>query len=147
MKNLLGLFFALSITIAACGQKLKEKDVPAAVKEAFQKQFGGAKEVEWEKEEGKFEVEFEQNHKEMSALFTAAGLLEETEVEIKKEELPASVLSYVSQNYKGAKIKEAAKITKANGEINYEAEVKGKDLMFDENGNFLMAKEEKEDKD
>jgi len=147
MKNLLGLFFALSVTIAACGQKLKEKDVPAAVKEAFQKQFGGAKEVEWEKEEGKFEVEFEQNHKEMSAVFTASGALEETEVEIKKEELPASVLSYVSQNYKGEKIKEAAKITKANGEINYEAEVKGKDLMFDANGNFLMAKEEKEDED
>ena len=49
MKNLLVLFSALSITIVACGQKLKEKDVPAAVKEAFQKQFGSAKEVEWEK--------------------------------------------------------------------------------------------------
>ena len=30
-----------------------------------------------------------------------------------------------------------AKITKANGEMIYEAEIKGKDLLFDMNGNFI----------
>jgi hypothetical protein len=32
-----------------------------------------------------------------------------------------------------------AKITKANGEVNYEAEVKGQDLIFDANGRFLKS--------
>lgn len=143
----MALAAVLTVTFSACGQKVKEKDVPAVVKEAFQKQFAGAKEVEWEKEEGKYEVEFEQNDQEMSAVFTADGMLEETEIEIKKEALPSAVLTYLNTNYRGEKIKEAAKITKANGEVNYEAEVKGKDLMFDANGNFLMEKKELEDKD
>jgi hypothetical protein len=150
MKNLFVLF-ALSVAITSCKEEtLKEKDVPAVVKAAFQKQFPGAKEAEWENEEGNYEVSFEQDGKKMNAVFTTAnGALDETEVEIKKEELPALAIAYLSQNYKDEKIEEAAKITKANGEINFEAEVKGKDLMFDANGNFLMAKEvgEKEDKD
>ncbi len=83
----------------------------------------------------------------MSAVFSETGVLEETEVEIKKDELPTSVVTYISQNYNRSKIKEAAKIIKANGEVNYEAEVKGNDLMFDANGNILKAKEEKEDND
>jgi hypothetical protein len=40
----------------------------------------------------------------------------------------------VEKNYKGATIKETAKSQKANGEINYEAEVNGKDLIFDSKG-------------
>lgn len=148
MKNLFVLI-GLSITVVFCNeQELQEKDVPAAVREALQKQFPEAKNVEWTKEVGKFEASFKHNEKETSAQFTEAGIAEETEVEIKKEELPASVLSYISANHKGAKIKEAAKITKASGEIIYEAEVKGKDLLFDSTRKFLMAKEAKnEDKD
>lgn len=148
MKNLLVLV-AFSAVFTSCKEeKMKEKEVPAIVKDAFQKQFPGAKEVEWENEEGKYEVSFEQDDNKMSAVFNIGnGQLEETEVEIKKEELPASALTYISQNYKDEKIDETAKITKANGEINFEAEVKEKDLMFDANGNFLMVKEIKEEED
>ena len=143
MKSVFVVFAAFTIALSACGQKLKEKDVPVVVKEAFNKQFTAAKDVEWEMEDGKYEVEFEINDEEMSAVFTNAGVLEETEVEIKKEALPAAVLSYLDANYKGVKIKETAKITKANGDVIYEAEIKGKDLMFDANGKFLFAKENK----
>ena len=138
MKKLL-VFFGVALAVSACGQKLKESEVPVAVKEAFHKQFTQVKEIKWEKENDKLEVNFEQNDQEMSAVFTSAGVLEETEVEIKKDELPASVVTYISQNYKGSKIKEAARITKANGEVNYEAEVKDNDLIFDPNGNFLKS--------
>jgi formylmethanofuran dehydrogenase subunit C len=41
------------------------------------------------------------------------------------------------RDYKGAKIVEAGKVTNAAGTHMYEAEIKGKDLIFDENGNFL----------
>lgn len=148
MKNLIVLI-VLSTTVVCCNEhELKEKDVPASVKEAFKKQFPEAKEVEWNNEEGKFEASYEQNNKEMSTVFSAAGVAEETEIEIKKEELPAAALTYISQNYKDAKINETAKITKANGEINFEAEVKKTDLIFDANGNFLLSKDVKEeDKD
>jgi hypothetical protein len=39
----------------------------------------------------------------------------------------------------GATIKEAARITDANGKTTYEAEVRGKDLIFDEKGNYLKT--------
>jgi hypothetical protein len=141
------VLFALALAVTSCDeQKLKDKEIPTNVKEAFQKQFPSAKEAKWENEDGKFEVSFEQDGKEMSAVFTPVnGALEETEVEIKKEDLPAQALAYISQNYKDEKIEETAKITKANGEINFEAEVKGRDLIFDSNGNFLTAEEEDED--
>ena len=61
-----------------------------------------------------------------------------TETKIENSQLPKGVEKYVSDNYKGFKISEAAKIVKANGETSYEAEVtKGKerkDLIFDANG-------------
>ena len=52
-------------------------------------------------------------------------------------QLPAGVTDYVHSHYPGAKITEAGKVTDAEGKTRYEAEVKGKDLLFDEKGNFL----------
>ncbi|MEJ7675574.1 MAG: PepSY-like domain-containing protein [Chitinophagaceae bacterium] len=123
-------------------QKVKQAEVPAGVKQAFQKQFPNSKEVKWEKEQNNFEVNFEQNHQEMSALFNTSGVIEETEVEIKKSMLPSMALTYISKNYKGAKIKEAAMITKADGEVNYEAEVKGMDIIFTKDGRYIKTVKE-----
>jgi hypothetical protein len=52
-------------------------------------------------------------------------------------DLPKNVAPYVAAHYKGARIKEAGKVTDAAGKTMYEAEIKGGDLIFDENGNFL----------
>jgi len=43
----------------------------------------------------------------------------------------------VKAHYPGAKITEAGKVTDAQGKTRYEAEVKGKDLLFDEKGEFV----------
>ena len=67
----------------------------------------------------------------MSAEFDDKGTLLESEVTIKSSELPASILQYIKEHYKGASIKEAAKITKSNGDINYEAEVNKMEGVFD----------------
>ncbi|MEO7800901.1 MAG: PepSY-like domain-containing protein [Ginsengibacter sp.] len=115
--------------------------VPATVKSAFAKEYPGTS-AKWEKENGKYESNFKHDGHEMSALFNTDGSLEETEMEIKISQLPAGVTSYVRDNRKGSSIKEASKITKANGDINYEAEVKGTDLIFDSNGKFIKQQED-----
>jgi hypothetical protein len=142
------LFFVLAVTAGltttsfAQQNKAKEKEskeeteVPATVKQSFAKQFPGAT-AKWEKEDGKYEANFKHMSHEMSALFEANGTMTESEIEIKTSELPAGVTSYIKEHHKGATIQEAAKITKANGEVNYEAEVHGKDLIFDAAGKFL----------
>ena len=73
----------------------------------------------------------------MSALFEVNGTITESEMDIKIDDLPASVLAYVKDYYKGKTIKEGAKITRAGGTVNHEAEVDGKDVIFDAKGKFL----------
>ncbi|MDP2385804.1 MAG: PepSY-like domain-containing protein [Bacteroidota bacterium] len=142
MKTLMVLLAtALSISFAQA-QKLKEADVPAAIKEGFKKEFPNAKAKEWAKEGDTYEAEFTWNKVETSATFSTEGKLVETEAEIKITELPAAVAEYVKKNHPDHKITEASKITEAGtGKISYEAEIsKGKeeaDLIFDAKGNFL----------
>ena len=127
---------AVSIGLSACGQKIAAAKVPAAVKASFEKNYPGSS-AEWEKENGKYEANFKKDAVTMSALFEANGTFAESEMDIKVADLPAGVLAYVKEHYKGKTIKEGAKITKADGTVNYEAEVAGKDVIFDANGKFI----------
>lgn len=137
-KSVMTIALIATIFVGANAQKLDASKVPAAVKTSFAKQFPTAK-AKWEMEDGKYEAGFKNGDKTMSALFSTDGTMTESEVSIKQTELPAAVLAYVKENYKGKTIKESAKITKANGTVVYEAEVNGKDLIFDEKGKFIEA--------
>jgi hypothetical protein len=136
MKNVLfaALMFA---SMPAFAQKINEAKLPASVKSTFSSNFSGVTDVKWEKEKGNYEANFSQGWHKMAALIDANGKLLETETGIAVNELPASAASYVQQHYKGKKIKESARIKLASGETNYEAAIQGKDLIFDEKGNFL----------
>ncbi len=133
--TLLAALVVLTAT-AACGQKLDAANVPPAVKTACAMRYPGIM-VKWEKEGGNYEAAFKRNNNSMSALFKPDGTFTESEVDMKWSELPGTVLAYVQQHYTGQIIKGAAKITKADGTINYEAEINKKDLVFDANGKFL----------
>jgi hypothetical protein len=143
IKTTMAITIASVIGLSATAQKLNSTKVPAAVKNAFSSAYPGVKTVKWEKEKGDYEAGFKQGSSEISAVFKANGTQTESETEIKAAELPAAVTAYVKEHYKGAAIKEAAKITKtATGEVNYEAEVKGKDLLFDKDGTFIKIAED-----
>jgi len=145
MKPILAILSAILIIIfPACAQKLKESQVPASVTGAFKKQFPNTN-ATWEKEGMNYEVNFKHDGKTMSSVIDANGSILETETDMATADLPAAIRTYVKEHYSNASIKEAAKIVKANGEVTYEALVKGKDVIFDANGKFL--KEEKEEKD
>jgi hypothetical protein len=137
MKKLALMIVAAMITSLSFAQKIQEKDVPASVKASFQKNYPNIKEVKWDKEGEKFEASYDLNKIDNSVLFDAQGNLLETEVEIELNQLPKGVLEYVKANYKGQNVKEAAKITDAKGIVTYEAEIKGMDLLFDNNGKFI----------
>jgi len=140
MKTLL-LIVGVMITISC----LSQTNVPAAVHSSFTKLFPGISVKKWDKEEGRYEANFTKEGKQMSAVFDSSGMLEETETVITVGELPALVIPYVKEHYKGFKIEEAAMVLKSNGEKVYEAEIKGKDLLFDAKGNFLKEESEKEE--
>jgi hypothetical protein len=121
---LVGLF-----TLPAFAQR---GDVPAPVKSAFAQKYPTAQKVKWEKEDANYEAEFHFGRQEMSAVFDATGTQLETEKEIPTSQLPAAVQA--SMKKAGRKIKEAAEITNARGEVFYEAEAGGKDYLFNAQG-------------
>jgi len=139
MKNIISLLIAGSIiTLAACTQRIDDSKVPSPVKNSFAKDFPGAS-SKWEKEKLNYEANFSLDGKTMSALYDNNGNRQETETDIKVSDLPTSVQDYVANNYPGEKIKEAAVITKANGEVNYEAEVNDMDVIFTQDGKFIKT--------
>lgn len=122
----LSLFFANS---------LAAQKPPTAVQTAFQQKFPNASDVDWSKEKnGEWEAEFETpGDHEKSANFSADGKWLETETEIKFSELPAPIQSALQ----GKKVREVARIEKADGSTLFEAEVNRKDLLFDASGKRL----------
>ncbi len=134
MKNVLFSLLFLFCIAQLNAQRISTEKVPAAVKTAFQKAFPKATDIDWEKENNAFEAEFElETGEEITAVFSPEGVLLEIEQEMTVSTLPQPVLDAL----KGKRIKEASKITKADGAIVYEAEVKRKDLLFDASGKPL----------
>ena len=141
-------------------QKVKEAEVPAAVKEAFAKNYPGLK-AEWEKEDGNYEAEFEgkkasinmesgkktKTDVEGSMLISPDGKVLETEEEIANNALPKGVSEYVAKNFAGKKISESFKITDASNTVSYEIEIGKDEYLFDSNGGFLKKLDKKEEKD
>jgi Putative beta-lactamase-inhibitor-like, PepSY-like len=128
-------------SLAASAQKLKESQVPAAVISTFQKEYPNIN-ATWDKENAAYEANFKKDGKEMSVIIDETGGIIETETMIAVSDLPAPIFDYMNKHYKGVKVKEAAKIVKANGDINYEAEIKKKDIVFDAKGNLLKEPED-----
>lgn len=141
--SLAAILFALST--GAFAQNEKEENngkvvVPATVKTALAKKYPDATKVTWEKEKGNYEANWGgKSGEDNSVQFTPAGVFIEMVKAIQITELPSPVLAYVKDHYKGAKITEAGRVTDATGKIFYEAEVNKKDIIFNEQGNFVKA--------
>ena len=121
-------------------QDIKTKDVPAAVKVALIKRYPKATKVSWEKEKGNYEANWGgKSGEDTSVQFTPSGAFVEEVDAIPVGQLPAEVATYVKAHYNGVKIKEAGKVTDAAGKHFFEAEIKGKDLIFDEGGKFVKV--------
>ncbi len=144
MKMRITIFFAagLLVSASASAQRLKEKDIPAAVRSALEKRYPAATAVSWEQEKGNYEANWGgRSGEDNSAQFTPSGDFIEIVKAIPVSGLPSAVIAYVNEHYKGAKITEAGKVTNAAGRHSYEAEVHGKDLVFDEQGKFVKKEE------
>lgn len=139
MRKSVIIVVALVLSTIAFAQKVKATKVPEIVSKSLLSKYPYAKNVKWDKEENNYEASFESNKIENSVLFNANGKIIETEVEITAAQLPKSILNYIGKNYKDQKVKEAAKIISDKGIVTYEAEIKGKDLLFDENGKLLSV--------
>ena len=148
MKNIILFSVACLVAGLADGQKMKDSNVPEAVKAAFAKNFPKAKEVKWSKEgTSGFEAEFEIAEVEQSANFDKAGKWLETETEIKKSELPQAVQAAIAKEFSGFTVDEPEKVESPGNTLLYEVELKkGKvryEVQFSADGKVVKKQEEK----
>ncbi|MFD2934688.1 PepSY-like domain-containing protein [Spirosoma flavum] len=129
--------FATTLATINTTIMLSSIDVPAATKATVARLYPSVKAVKWEKEDGNYEAGLTHKGKEVSLVIDAKGNVLETETTIMVSALPVSVRDYVTKYHTGKKIKEAGEIVDAKGKKTYEAEVGGKDLIFDEKGQFI----------
>lgn len=149
-------FFLITLLFVSFSAFAQQNNAPKDVRNSFLKLYPEATDVKWDKEGKEFEISFKLDGKDISIVFDAKGNALETETKIEISQLPGGVEKYVSDNYKGFKISEAAKIIATKGEITFEAEITKakvkKDLLFDSKGNIDKKdkgnkNEEEEDKD
>jgi Putative beta-lactamase-inhibitor-like, PepSY-like len=134
-KLILIIAFNACVVFAANAQnKLK---VSESLQTSFQKMFPSANNLKWEKEGKDFEASFILNGVKTSAIFDSNGNWKETEEAVTEKDIPAKAVTYFKQHYKNATVKETAKITSATNKITYEIGIKGKDILFDAEGNFI----------
>jgi hypothetical protein len=145
MKKVLGfaaIMFAFSvIAFAQENEGLHQKiNVPAVVKKANMEKYPESKnyKITWEKEKGNYEANWGGKDGEANSVqYTPSGKFIEMVKAIPTKDLPQGVVTYAKEHYKTTKFGDAGRATDANGKITYEVEIHGKDVIFDENGNFV----------
>lgn len=66
----------LALSLFACGEtdtNVNASDVPATIMTAFNAEYPGATDVEWEKDDDSYEVEFKMNGEEMEVDYDMNG--------------------------------------------------------------------------
>lgn len=134
----------LALAVAASAQEKGENEshiyVPGKVKTALRQKYPESKNVTWEKENGNYEANWGgTSGEDHSVQFTPSGTFIEIVDAIPVKELPAAVFTYVKDHYKNSRVTEAGKVTDARGRHFFEAEVRGRDVIFDENGSFVKS--------
>lgn len=138
MKKILfaGLLSLATFLTTSAAIRLTD-NTPATVKATIARLYPTARNVKFEKENGDYEAEFKHNGKAMSVVLDANGTVKETETEIPVNALPAAIRDFVAKKMPGKKIREAAEMLDATGKKTFEAQVGGKDLIFDERGTLI----------
>jgi uncharacterized membrane protein YkoI len=134
-------FFGIMLFSASLFAGTINKDVPKAVKDAFDKKFPNAKSVSWDQEnQSEWEAEFKMEGMDYSANFDNQGTWKETEHEIKESDVPQNVMASLKKKFSDYKIKES-EISETSSGMVYEFEVKksGKtmEIAIDENGKIV----------
>ncbi len=147
MKQSIIILAVLAMSLFACAQT-----PPKSVTDNFNSKYPGVTKVKWDHEEAnEWEAEFKMNSNTMSASFDNTGKWLETEKEVKKNELPVTILNACNTNYSGYKINEASEIEKPDFK-GYELGIeKGKEeleILVTGDGKIVAKKEsDEEDED
>ncbi len=139
MKKLLILMVAVMMSSLTFAQRVQEQDVPVIVRTTIKEKFPqtNAQNTTWEKDKEHYRAVYRDRDNDQYVKIRSNGRIMEIKEKVNEDVLPANMRNYVENNYSGHRIKEVHKTTDENGNVTYHTEVKGKNLIFDRNGNYL----------
>ena len=148
-KNVYMKLFILPIALAffsfsSCSQDIAADKVPSVVQNTVHAKFINVGKIDWEKKNNNlYEAEFDMDSTEYNILIDTAGKIIMHKIGISTIELPAAVITAISDGYSGYKIEEAEKLEK-DGVSYYqvELEAKGKkeqQLIFSPDGKIATG--------
>ena len=137
---IISLFF---FSIQLYAQEVKESDVPSAVVSSYNDKYTPEGKVSWTKTEEGYSASFKSQGQNVKADFTEDGKWTDTKYEVASKELPSEITTYISTNFKDAKIKESSQRESATEDNHYYIVLKKEnvtstaELFFDMKGNLL----------
>lgn len=134
---IIGFLFAGLFTLQA--QEIKKADVPEAVKAAFAKDYKGATDIEWKKDNENFRVSFDMGRVDHKATYNATGATLSFQKEIASSALPAIIAKNIKTKYPNSKIDDVEWKNTA-GKITYKVDLDGQPdvkVWYAEDGSFI----------
>lgn len=139
---LLGMSAAFTANAQHDDNKLKDKDVPQAVRTAFDAQFDNAMMVDWKMKDGNYKAMFTKDMKKHFAEFNASGELVAKGEKVNKDDLPTGVADAVKTGYASSNIDEVYRVEKG-GQTLYMVKLDGnpvKKVVYDAEGKVVKEK-------
>lgn len=124
-------------TFISCDDDIAQSEVPSVIDNTFKTRFPDAKDVEWEKIKEYYEVDFEWQNIDHSALLDDTGDILKFKYDLQVSQLPQSIKTNFKQQFP-KKIMDDAEAVNVKEIIYYQIEADGflndKKLVFDTNG-------------
>lgn len=137
MKLTILLILLTGIISFAHSQEMATPAVPSSIQKAFQKSNPAITAPEWKQSGDSYTAVYSENQLERSITYNASGKVQLKEEQVTLAQLPTGVIKYINENHADGTIKKARKIVKSGGKYSYSVSIKGMELLFDANGNYL----------
>ncbi len=134
-------FLTTTAIIFSINATYAQKNVPIKALSDFKIKFPKAQKVNWDKEiNGKFDVEFKLNEKNLIAKYSPIGEWLETDLPIEVAKIPPGVGASFKREHTKAKIKLVYKIETAKQfkyKIEYKEDSKTQEIIYDIDGKVM----------
>jgi hypothetical protein len=139
MKLTIFLIILTGIISFAHSQEIITPDVPSTLQKTFKKSYPAITAAEWKQSGDSYTAVYYENQLERSITYNASGKVQLKEEQVTLAQLPTGILKYINENHADGTIRKARKITASGGKYSYSVSIKGMELLFDANGNYLRS--------
>nr|WP_067055928.1 PepSY-like domain-containing protein [Mucilaginibacter sp. L294] len=123
-KLFLTICFLLGVVVLINAQDIKSRNVPSAVKAAFNKQYASASDIDWKKSGSNYKVSFDMGSVDHKATYTPSGKVISFEKDIPNSSLPQAITANINAKYPKATIDDVTWIN-TSGVITYKIGLDG----------------------